>query len=244
MNKTTFRIYVVVDEMIEHRKQVFIDAFELLKKDYEVVEGLTLSYHFTFRSFENVPWEDYWGDGESFGLNRGWIAEQNKKIKNQNGEEFHSVVYLVDQPNWKVQGIGGWNLSRFYSGMAVQLMKGYIDTRSAHLVLSMEVAHGLQELVFAETGVKLTKFFNVNSYSNGVVHGEENGFKMYDYQPVLKAMSSLLLETFQKREARFLNQLKVKLNLYQKLLRLYRYLQTLMSKVESPVYDKDLEEPK
>ena len=81
MNKTTFRLLIVADQMLENRKQTFIDTLEMLKKDYEVVEGLTLSYYFTFRSFEDVPWEDYWGDGKSLGIDRGWIGKQNKKIK-------------------------------------------------------------------------------------------------------------------------------------------------------------------
>ena len=241
MNKITFRILVVADELLDNRKQTFVDALEMLKEDYEVVEGLTLSYRFTFRRFENVPWEDYWGDGKSLGINRGWIGEQNKKIKKLYGEEFHSVVYIVDPENWKPVGFSGWNLGRYFSGMAVQLMKGYIDTRSNHLVLSMEVCHGLQELVYMETGVRLTKFFNVNSYSTGVVHGEESGFKMYEYRPFFKEMSALLLRTFQKREARFRGELSFKVGLLQKIVSLLRHIITLRRKIESPVYDNEIE---
>ena len=70
MNKTTFRIYVVADEKMQGRLKEFEAAFDILIKDYEVVYGLTVSYDLTFESFENVPWEDYWKDGKSFGVKK------------------------------------------------------------------------------------------------------------------------------------------------------------------------------
>ena len=242
MEKTPFRLFVVADELLENRRQTFIDAFEILKKDYEVVEGLTLSYHFEFRSFKDVEWEDYWGDGESFGIKRSWIEEQNKKIKKLYGEEYASVVYLVDLPNWKVRNIGGWNLGRFYSGMSVQLIKGYINTRSAHMVLSMEVAHCLNEQVYMLIGKKLKDILGLKDWDFQVVHGEHKDYQKYYYENAFKKIASVLLRTFQVREVRFVNQLQtIRINLLQKVVGLMRHFIMLRRKVESPVYDNEVE---
>ena len=244
MNKTTFRLLVVADQTLEHRKQVFLDAFEMLKKDYEVVEGLTLSYYFSFRSFEDVPWEDYWGDGKSLGIKLSWITKQNKKIKKQYGEEFHSVVYLVDKPNWKAVGIGGWNLGRFFSGMSVQLTKGYFTTDSAHKVTSMEVAHCLNEQVYEELGVRLKDVLKVKNWDYEVVHGEHPDYQKYYYKNAFVKIGDVLLRTFQKREIRFTKQLEGKIMLLEKVLGLLRWIRRLkiqLSSKASPVYDSEIE---
>ena len=173
MERTQFRLLIVADEKLEHRIDTFNQAIELLRQDYEVVDGLTLSYKIEYRSYVDVPWEDYWGDGKSFGLNLGWIAKENARIKRVHGLEFASVVYVVSQENWKAPGFGGWNIGRFYSGMSVQIIKQYNTVRSIYLVLSMEVMHCLNEQIYRETGVKLKDFFNVRNYDYGIVHGEE-----------------------------------------------------------------------
>lgn len=242
MEITRFRLYIVADEKLRNRIETFDQAFELLRKDYEVVEGLTLYRYLEWQSFENVGWEDYWGDGESFGLDRAWIALQNKRIRKQSGEEFASVVYLVDPSNWKAQGIGGWNLGRFFSGMSAQIAKGYNTVRSTHLVLSMEVAHALNEQVYRELGIRLKDVFGVKDWDYEIVHGEHPDYTAFQYQPVFKRIADLLLRTFQKREARFAQQLKTKLSLLTRLVDLYRQLIVLMRKVESPVLDDEVEE--
>lgn len=173
MTGTHLRLFIAADVKLMPRINTLKQALELLKQDYEVVDGLTLSYELIFRSFEGVPWEDYWKDGKSFGLSIEWIGKEHAKIKTQYGKRFASVVYVVAPENWKPDHIGGWNLGRFFSGMSAQIIKGYMTVRSTHLVLSMELAHALNEQVYRETGVKLKDFFNVKSYDYGIIHGEE-----------------------------------------------------------------------
>lgn len=235
MENTYIRLLIVADKSVEPRKAVFMQALELLKQDYETVDGLTLAFQVEYISFENVPWEDYWGDGKSFGLNRGWIGKEHARIKKQYGFEFTSVIYLVDIANWKAPGFGGWNLGRFFSGMSAQICKAYITERSTYLVFSMEWAHALNEQVYRELGVKLKDVLNVKNWDYEVVHGQHPDYVTFQYRPVFAKIADYLLRTFQKVEARFTGQLQTKVALLTKILDLYRQVIILLGKMEAPL---------
>jgi len=241
MKDTHLRLLVVADESLREREDTFVRALELLRQDYEVVDGLTLSFEFEYTSFDDVPWEDYWGDGKSFGLNIGWIKKKHKALKNKYGEEFASVMYLVSPENWKAPSIGGWNLGQFFSGMSAQICKGYMTERSSYLVFSMELAHALNEQVYREIGVRLRDVLKVDNWDYEVIHGEGSDYKVFEYRPVFMKIADELLRTFKRKEARFTGQLKSKVALLIKLVDLYRQVMILFTKVKSPVYDEELE---
>jgi len=174
-------------------------------------------------------------------LDRGWIGIQNKRIKQLYGEEFHSVVYLVDPANWKPDPIGGWNLSRFYSGMSVQIVKGYFNVKPTYQVTSMELAHCWNEQIYRELGIRLKDFLGVENYDYGVIHGEHSDYTVFEYRPVLEKIADLMLRTFKKREARFEKNVKTKISILTRLVDLYRQVMILIRKKESPVYDSEVE---
>ena len=155
------------------------------------------------------------------------------------------MVYIVDLPNWKAIGIGGWNLGMFFSGMSVQLTKGYITVDSMHKVLSMELAHCLNEQVYEELGVKLKDVLKVKNWDYEVIHGEHPDYQKYYYKNAFEKIADVLLRTFQKREARFTRQLEGKVMLLTKVLGLLRWIRRLKIQLRSkssPIYDEEIED--
>lgn len=251
MNNTHLRLYIVADEKLEPRIDTLKQALDILRQDYEVVEGLTLSYELVFRSFDNVPWEDYWGDGKSFGLSIEWVGKEHAKVKSKYGEKFASVIYVVAPENWKPEHIGGWNLGRFFSGMSAQICKGYMTVLSMHLVLSMELAHALNEQVYRELGLRLKDSFpEVDNWDYDIIHGEHKDFVMFQYKSVFQKIADILLRTFKKKEARFMGELKAKVVLLARIVDLYRQVIIMLGKIESPfnfghrempIYDEEIQ---
>ena len=235
---TTFRLRLIVDEKTRDRIHILLDALELAKKDYEVVDGLTLAWDIEYRNFENLEWEIYYGN--SIGISREYIARENKIVKTLFGEKYASVAYVVDMENWKAPGIGGWNLGRFYSGMSAQIMEVYRTTYSTNQVITMELAHCLNEQVYKELGIKLKDELGVSDWDFQVIHGKHPDYNSFNYQPVFRKIADVLLRTFQKREQRFLNELKVKVNLLTKILGLYRTLFILLKSKPIAIHEEEL----
>ena len=235
---TTFRLHIIADKKVEERVQVLLDALELTKKDYEVVEGLTLSWDIEYVNFDNLVWETYFGTSK--GIDRGYISKENRRVKRQHGERFASVIYAVDPVNWGAPGIGGWNLGRFYSGMSAQIVRVYANLSPNTQVLQMEIAHCLNEQVYQELGIKLKDELGVGDWDFKVVHGLHPDYEAFKYQPVFRKIADLLLRTFQKREAKFLSELKVKISLLTKVVSLVRTLIILLRAKPSVIHEDEL----
>lgn len=217
--EATINILAVVDNSIDFLGEVE-EAFEMQRNDYLIAtEGrVNLQTSFSRKDLSNLPWSEYWGD--NWGVNTGWISEYAKKIKDEYGDKFDTIVFVIDFDNWTKEGnqfIGGWNLGLFYphtDGYQIQLVKaGRHNVRYTYLTLLMELFHAHDDFYRRATGETLEKFFGVSDFDEDIVHGmahqypaklsQEDSVKMFgegydrwDYKPAFKAMTEIFVKIF------------------------------------------------
>lgn len=224
------RIHCIIDEKsLEYVSIPF--ALEKLKEQYSGIVDLVISKE--NGNLSGLRWVDYFGN--NYGVDTNWIREDTKRFPPYS---YDCIVYFIDESNWTIEGfpaIFGWNLGLFYNSFQVELVRARENERGVELTLKMEVAHALDNFVFAELGTKLSEFFNVPDFDEDIIHGRMNPpYQVFEYRPAIEKMGDLLIETFKRRLMRY------KLSLLQKLLSLYRMFLIRVTSSPSPVTQSEL----
>ena len=237
---TKIRLLIKADSNLRGRKDDIDFVFRKLKEDYEVVEGLTISWSIDFeQDYSNAKWVAYNPKRYPGSLGLEWpiIVGTAKKVRKLSGESIDSILHFVSITNWKAPGIGGWQVGIF-SGYGNQIVKMYNGLDSLYMVVAMEVAHLLDNIVYLELGVSLDKYLGMD-YDYDVIHGKHPDYNMYEYRPIFRKIGHFLIKTFEKRNKRFeLQTVQQKvINILQRLIILYRNL----IKQSKPKPIKDIE---
>ncbi len=234
------RFIIKADSNLRGREDDINTTFDRLKKDYQVVEGLSITWKIDFdQDYLNAKWVAYNPKRYPGSLGLDWpiITGTAKKVRNLRGESIDSILHFVSIANWKAPGIGGWQVGIF-SGYGNQIVKMYNGLDSLYKVVAMEVAHLLDDMVYLETGKSLDKYLGLD-YDYDVIHGISPKYEMYEYRPIFRKIGHFLVQAFTKRNKRFEVQ-KVQekvIGIYQRLIILIRQL----IKKSKPKPIKDLE---
>lgn len=234
------KIHCVIDNKSKKDKRTYeaiINSLLSLREQYSSV--INVYWDFEYKDLSELDWIEYGYGKDNYGVNTNWIKKDVARIKDQRpgGYEYDCVVYFIDQSNWTDKGnaIWGWNLGLFYSNYQVQLVQARDYNRGVELTLKMEVAHSLDNFIHEELGIDLSKFFNVPSFDEDIIHGRHNDWKIFEYAPAIQRMSELLKAVFLKRL------MKRQLSLLWVIIRLYRILFMTRKNENSPVFEEDIE---
>lgn len=216
--EAAIKILAIVDSEIDFLDEVE-DALTLQRSDYLVATEGRVDVQTTIIREElfNLPWKRYWG--ENWGVDISWIKTRTQKIREKYGDQFDTIVFIIDFDNWTRQGnitINGWNLGTFYpdqNGYQIQLIKaGRHSQRALYLTLLMELFHAHDDFYRRATGKSLEQYFGVTNFDDNIVHGmagqgevlsQEDSVRMFgegydrwNYRPAFKAMTGILINLF------------------------------------------------
>ena len=236
-----FKLYLLVDSQSQARIQTLHTALELLALDYKVVQDLNLEWKIEYMPFAGIPWTSYLPD--AMGIDPKFLEEKAQKVKKEFGEEWHSICFVVDPANWKADGVGGWNLGRFFSGMSVQIAKFYLNFSDNRKVIAMETAHCWDEQIYKELGIRLNTFLR-KDWDEDIVHRKgPDGRYLFEYREDYMTIGHLMIETIKRRTARGQteqNNMKQLISLLERVVTLYRQLILLRSMKNEPILEKEI----
>jgi len=194
------KLLIIIDKISGKELDIINDALELQNKDYlKGTDGeLGISWDFQKRDLSDITWEDYFGN--NYGVNRGWITAEVKKLVNQYGDKYDSVAYVIkDWTDKGNQGIWGWNLGAFYpwkSGYQVQLIRYHPNADWLYKTFLMELFHAINDFYYRKTNKRLEDFFEVTDFDMDIVHGEHIKYDSFKYIPVIRQMKDILIDLF------------------------------------------------
>ena len=225
------KLYIVAEEKTAQDKANLLEALKRIKADFEVVSLWGLEWAIEYRDKIQTTWIANSTLGTV--MSSQDIIKEAKKVKDINGEQFHSICFLFKAENWPAT-YGGLNVGGFYSGHSVQLVKWYNSSQFIYEVLVEELAHCIDEQIYRELGISLEKYLNLNGdVDSVVVHAEGHGWERKKYRPFFIAIAPLLFDTFRKRYDRWQQELKLKVGLLEKIKMLYEQIILLKREIEN-----------
>ena len=226
------RLHCIIDNKSKTYQAIPL-SLEKLKEQYDGV--LPLVWDFEYKDLINLNWIEYGYGKDNYGVDTNWLLKDTSRITK---EAYDCIIYFIDKSNWTTKGnaILGWNLGQFYNNFQIQLVQVKEYPRDVELTLKMEIAHSLDNFIFAELGVNLSQFFNVPDYDEDIIHGRMNPpYAVFEYRLAIEKMSDLLTKTFEKRLIRH------QISLLNLLIALLRQLIIRLLSKPSPVFEEELE---
>lgn len=236
--KNQIRVKILVDLTSSDNRKVIEAAFKRCAQDY-LTTNLEMIGEFEYKDFKDikfVPYNYALIKKEVLGVDFGTIRSTTRQLRAKDGDLYDAVCLVIDESNWKMgeQEVWGWNLGEFFDGYQVQLIRDNPNEEYLYKTFAMELHHSLNDFVWKELGIDLSKFLGVNDYDEDVTHGRDPKWKAYEYRPSILKMEELLIRTFDKRNKRLLVQL------YQTVIVLLRTLILKLQAKPSPILKDEI----
>lgn len=200
------------------------------------------------RDFSSLPFSVYHAnkgdeEGPDYGIDKGYISEQAKKVEKEYMYGVDLVSFLVHEDNWQPDDIWGWNLANAHKGYEIEQVRWDPDNSTNTVgTLYHEIAHSHDSFVYRNVGRWIEKIVGVGDWDDDMVHG---GAKKYQYirhdqnQDALVAIADVLNDASDKRRAKEDNRKNLQkriITLAKRVIELYRELGIYMKKSDKPLH--------
>lgn len=143
----------------------------------------TIFSHDLGLDFNDVPWEDYTGDGD-MGIDKDFIKDRLHEVRDIHGDFIDIISFAVPSEDWEADGIWGWHLGGQiynYEVIMFEMRDRYWDT-AEH-----EVLHTFDNFVYAYCGYRLIdKLPYEGDFDEIIVHAKAPGIKEYHWDDLMK----------------------------------------------------------